>query len=106
MGAETQTSPGPTETATKERKITSKVVIPDHIGRILVLVRSQEEDTRKGDPDLPGGKFDPQRGDKSPKDTAANDTAEELPGIVIVSLIPVTPPEGIVRVKEDGSVSE
>lgn len=106
MSAETQTGEPASPTESAERRITSKIVIPDHIGRILILVRSQQEDTRQGDPDLAGGKFDAKRGDKHPRDTAFNDATEELPGIVIADLIPITPPGGIVRQREDGSMSE
>ena len=97
MGVETQTP----ESSTPELpKITSKIVIVDDLARILILRRSNFEDTRRLDPDLPGGKHDGDPGE-TPFDTLKKELGQELPGSDVFNYTPLTPPEG--HIKDDGS---
>jgi len=65
----------------------SKVAVVNTEGEILVLTRSQEEDTRPGGLDWPGGKLDP--GETNPLSALIREVGEELPGSQLHNIRPL-----------------
>jgi hypothetical protein len=75
------------ERISKPNRETSKVVIIDDLDRILVLTRSDREDTRQGEPDLVGGKFDESETD--PLKVMLREAGMEIPGTTLYNVTPL-----------------
>jgi NUDIX domain len=88
------------ETNPEPKKRSAKVMIVNELDQILILTRSALEDTRQGEPDLPGGKFD--EGEKDPLKVLLRETDKELPGTELYNITPLTPPGGIDKTDEIG----
>jgi 8-oxo-dGTP pyrophosphatase MutT (NUDIX family) len=65
----------------------AKVAIVNGQGEILVLTRSELEDSRPGEPDWAGGKFDSE--ETSPQAVMLREVGEEMPGTKLDNIMPL-----------------
>src|SRR5438270_8766895 len=84
----------------KPWKKTSKVIIPNRLGHILLLTRSELEDSRVGMLDFVGGQFD--EGEDDPLKVLLRESDREIPGSELYNVTPVTPAEGMVTLDSKG----
>lgn len=70
--------------------VKAKIAIVNEWGKILILTRSQYEDTRQGDPDLPGGSLESY--DITVADGLCREVDEELPGTTLRNITELDQP--------------
>jgi 8-oxo-dGTP pyrophosphatase MutT (NUDIX family) len=88
MSGEKTKTPPPFEAASSEKAKVAIVDVIDGVPSILVLTRSQTEDTRPGGADWAGGKLDP--GETPHEGLRREVEIEELPGVALQNITELT----------------